>query len=287
MDDTAHFDAAMNKKQPPLSIPPRPDVVTVLIEERDRDEPNLKRVARALMGDVALSGAMLKAVNAPAFGLTRKVNSVAAAIDLLGMRNVGNLAMGLALRYAQGSSNAGMERFWDSAEKVAMLSAYLAGRLKGVAKDEAYTYGLFHDCGIPMLAQRYPEYKTVLAAANQTLDRSATAVEDESLGTHHASVGYFLARSWYLAEDITQAILLHHDLGVYESTPRVSEKALTLIGIGHLAQHIHHTSLRSSEDVEWVKFSTPVCRHFGLDDEDFVNLVEDGHGFLAGSEGHA
>lgn len=286
MDDTAHFNASM-KKQPSLTIPPRPDVVTVLVEERERDDPNLKRVARALMGDVALSGAMLKAVNAPAFGLSRKVTSVAAAIDLLGMRNVGNLAMGLALRYSQGESAEGMERFWDSAEKVAMLSAYLAGRLKGVAKDEAYTYGLFHDCGIPLLAQRYPDYKTVLATANQTLDRSATAVEDMALGTHHASVGYFLARSWYLAEDISQAILLHHDLGIYEASPRMSERTLNLIGIGHLAQHIHHTSLRSSEDVEWIKFEAPVCRHFGLDDEDLVNLVEDGHHFLATGEGRA
>lgn len=286
MDDIEQI-GAVQLSQPSLAIPPRPDVVTILIEEKEQDEPNLKRVARALMGDVALSGAMLKAVNSPAFGLRRKVSSVAAAIDLMGMRNVGTLAMGLALRFAQGGNTTAMERFWDSAEKVAMLSAYLAGRLKGVAKDEAYTYGLFHDCGIPLLLQRYPEYKAVLAQANQIKNRSATAVEDQALGTNHAAVGYFLARSWHLADDLAQAILLHHDLGVYESTPRVSERALTLIGIGHLAHHIQHLNQRTSEDVEWIKFQAPVCRHFGLDEDDLMNLLEDGQGFLLGDQAAA
>ena len=267
-------------KQPALSIPPRPEVINILIAERESEEPDLKRVAKAIMADVGLAGAMLKAVNSPAFGTRRKVSSIAAAVDLLGMKNVATLATGMVLRYMNGNSAPSMDRFWDTAEKVASVAAYLAGRLRGIPQDEAYTFGLFHDCGIPLLMQKYPDYKDVLAQANQNTVRSFTAIEDESLGTHHAAIGYFLARSWYLSDDLCQAILLHHDIGVFESHPGTSIQALNLIGVGHLAEYVHHTSMRSGVDAEWVKFGTAVSRHFGLDEEDFINLVEDAQAFL-------
>lgn len=268
-------------KQLPLSIPPRPEVINILIAEKDSEEPDLRRVAKAIMADVGLAGAMLKAVNSPAFGTRRKVSSIAAAVDLLGMKNVATLATGLVLRYMNGNNAPAMNRFWDTAEKVASVAAYLAGRLRGIPQDEAYTFGLFHDCGIPLLMQKYPDYKEVLTRANQNTVRAFTAIEDEALGTHHAAIGYFLARSWYLSDDLCQAILLHHDMGVFESHPGSSVRTLNLIGVGHLAEHVHHTSMRSREDAEWVKFGDAVSRHFGLDEEDFINLVEDGQSFLS------
>jgi len=270
-----------SSKNPALNIPPRPEVINILIEEKDSDEPDLKRVSKAIMADVGLAGAMLKAVNSPAFGLRNRISSIAAAVDLLGMKNVSTMATGLVLRHTGGSGGPAMNRFWDTAEKVAAIAAYLAGRLRGISKDEAYTYGLFHDCGIPMLMQRYPEYKTVLGAANKAQSRGFTAIEDEALGTHHAAMGYFLARSWYLSDDLSQAILLHHEMGIYEAGPSVSNGALNLIGIGHLAEHVHHNTMRASNDVEWEKFEMPVCRHFGLDGEDLINLLEDAQAFAS------
>lgn len=268
-------------KIPPLAIPPRPEVVNILIEEKENETPDLRRVARAIMTDVGLSGAMLKTVNSPAFGLRRKVSSIAAALDLLGMNNVATLATGLILRHVGGDGTPGMDRFWDSAEKVAVAATYLAGRLRAISKDQAYTYGLFHDCGIPLLIQRYPEYKDLLAQANQTVGQIFTVVEDRVLGTHHAAVGYFLARSWHLSEDLCQSVLLHHEIGVFESAPRISEGALNLIGIGHMAEHVHHRLLRSGVDTEWEKFEMSICRHFGLDEEECFTLLEDTQNFLA------
>lgn len=271
---------AIGKPPANLTIPPRPEVIGVLMAEKESDDPDVKRVAKAIMADVSLSGAILKAVNSPAFGLRNKVSSIRAAVDLLGMKNVTSMATGLVLRYSGGNAAPAMNRFWDSAEKIAMAAAYLAGRLKGIAKDEAYTFGLFHDCGIPLLMQRFPDYKAVLAKANQARERTFTGVEDAALGTHHASVGYFLAKSWYLSEDLSQAILLHHETSTFEAGSSASVGTLNLIGIGHLAGHAHHEAMRSGADTEWEKFEAAVCNHFGLDGEDLINLLEDTQGFL-------
>ena len=266
-----------------LTIPPRPQIVSVLFEEMSRDEPDLRRVAKCIAADVGLAGAMLKVVNSPAFGLARKATSVAQAIDLLGMRNVSGIATGLVIRHSIGNSSAaaGLDRFWDSAEKTAVISAHLARALRDVPADEAYTFGLFHDCGIPLLMRQFPAYRETLARANRSAERSFTQIEEEDVGTHHAAVGYFLARSWQLPDSLSMAILRHHDIEVFHDAA-VPGAVRSFIGIVHLAEHVQHLLMRSTVDVEWAKFDDAVRHHFALGEEDFINLVDSAQECLQG-----
>lgn len=258
-----------------LHFPPRPEVVTVLTEEAASEHPNLARICGIVKADVALAGAMLKAVNSPVFARSRKVTSIDQAIDLLGVRNVKSIATGLVLRGAVGSSpGPSMVRFWDSAEKVALISAHIARGLRGTNVEEVYTYGLFHDCGIPMLMQRFPNYKDALIQANGNEALSFTATEEAGVGTHHAVVGYFLARSWHLPEPITNAILLHHEWDVFEQEG-LAEQTLDLVAIGHTAQHVHHQMSRGTRDLEWERFGDLSLAHLGFSNEEFLDISED------------
>lgn len=258
-----------------LTIPPRPQVVSVLFEEMSRDEPDLRRVGSSISADVGLAGAMLKVVNSPAFGLSRKATSVNQAIGFLGMRNISSIATGVVMRHSLGggAQAAALDRFWDSAEKTAMLCTYLARSLRGIPPDQAYTLGLFHDCGIPLLMRQFPTYEETLARAGRSGERSFTEVEESELGTHHAAVGYFLARSWQLPDMLCMAILRHHDVEAF-SDAAVPDAARNYIGIVQIADHIHHKLTRSTVDVEWIKFESAVLRHFGLNGEEFLNVVD-------------
>lgn len=258
-----------------LKFPPRPEVVTVLAEESTKEQPDLARIGKLVKADVALAGAMLKAINSPLWGRSRKITSVKQAIDLLGLSNVKSIATGLVLRTSLGMSSAqNMERFWDSAEKVALISALIARGQSGITPDEAYTYGLFHDCGIPMLLRRFPGYRAALVKANQTEEGSFTATEEQGVGTHHAVVGYFLARSWGLSDAVTNAILLHHEVDILDSAD-AAESTLDFIALGHLAQHIVHLMSRDSRDIEWERFGAATMKRFGLSDDDFLDLQEE------------
>lgn len=261
-----------------LKFPPRPEVVTVLAEESVREQPNLLRIGNLVKADVALAGAMLKAVNSPYCGLARKVTSVRQAIDLLGLKKVQSIATGLALRTALGAPREQrMERFWDSAAKVALIAALIARRQSGVQADEAYTYGLFHDCGIPMLLNRFPAYRTALVNANQAEETPFTVTEERGVGTHHAVVGYFMARSWGLSDSLSNAILLHHEPGILESGDP-TESTLDFIALGHLAEHIDHQMSRDSREIEWERFGRAAMARFGLSDDDFLDLREEAQG---------
>lgn len=258
-----------------LALPPRPEIVTILFEEMSSDDPDLPRITKHITADVALSAGMLRAANSPLFGLARKISSVPQAVSILGLRHVANIATGLAIRYTLSAGDKGrsFERFWDTAEKTALICHYLAEKVGGIPADEAYTFGLFHDCGIPVLIQRFPRYEDTLKRANEASGVAFTKVEEVETGTSHCILGYFLARSWLLSDEMCQAILLHHELKALED-PATAGAVRNLIGIGQLAEHVQHLTMRSSEDIEWDKFEAAVMRHFALSGEDLINLVD-------------
>lgn len=258
-----------------LTIPPRPEIVCVLFEEMSRDEPNLVRIGKQISADAGLAAAMLKAANSPAFGLAQKVRSVAQAVKFLGTRKVSGIATGLAIRHALsgGGTDARNRHFWDTAEKTALICAAFARDLRGIPVDEAYTFGLFHDCGIPLLMRQFPRYESTLARAQRGGAQSFAAMEEADVGTHHGAVGYFLTRSWQLPDDFCRAVLWHHDTEVFEDRT-VPEAVRNFVGIIHIAEHILELSLYGTTSVEWERFEGFVLNHFALSNEDFLNLAD-------------
>jgi len=257
-----------------LAIPPRPEVVTVLFEEMSRDHPDLNRVTKVIVGDPGLSAGMLRAANSPFFGLSRRLSSVVQAINVLGLKHVANIATGLAIRHALkgGGNGQSFEKFWNAAEQTGLLCHFIARSLRGIAADEAFTYGLFHDCGIPVLIQRFPAYKDALKQGSET--GAGTGPEESVTSTSHAILGYFLTRSWLLPDHLCQAILLHHDLPAF-TDPATPGAVRNLIAVGHLAEHIQQRWLGNAPGSEWNRYEPAVTAHFGLTEEDLKNLIDE------------
>ncbi len=257
-----------------ITIPPRPIVLIEVDQELKRPEPDLKKVAGLIARDVGVSAAMLKTVNSPLFGLRSKVGSVLQAVQLLGARNTRNVVTSLVLRSTMGGAATSLERFWDSSEKVASISAYICTMLPKAPREEAYTFGIFHDCGIPALMQRFGDYRDTLKIAGGD-SRPPTEVEEERHGTNHATIGYLIAHSWGLSDVICQAIQRHHDLGALGDDDSFSPMARVLVAVNFLAEHLHETSLRMRDDRQWVQGEGIVLDYLGLTHGEYAELSED------------
>lgn len=257
-----------------LTIPPRPAILMGLMNEVKEDMPDLRIISGLISSDVGLAAATLKTVNSPFFGLGRKVSSVQQAVTLLGVRNISTLSTGLILRNTLGGKKPSLERFWDSAEKVASIAAFVATSLPRMSRDDAYTFGLFRDCGIPMLMQKFPDYKETLTIASGTLDRPMTDVEEERHETNHATIGYLMAKTWYLPGFLCEAILRHHDPSVFSPTDDASPEARTLIAIGALAEQLHDQVIRMRQEHLWETVGPLVLEHLGFDHDEFSDLKE-------------
>lgn len=257
-----------------IKIPPRPTVISELIRERNQPNTDMRKIAQLIAKDIALSVAMLKTVNSPFFGLRNKIDSPQQAVLTLGLNNVVNLVTGLSLKAAMGGKSMQLERFWDGAERVAKITAYLATKVPGTPRDLAYTFGLFHDCGMPLLMQKFPNYLDTLKLANAEVERSFTDIEEERHDTNHATMGYLLAKNWFLPEDIYKAILYHHHLSVLHSTDYLSANARALIAITRLAEHISDC-MRMRDDPSWEKAEPVIMAYLGLSKEEFDDILDE------------
>jgi HD-like signal output (HDOD) protein len=259
-----------------VDIPPCPAILVDLDNELKKESPDQREVARLISKDVALSGRVMLIANSPAFSTGHKLSSIIQALNVLGTQQVFNLVVAQLLKVAlAGKPEVGMDRFWESSAQTARLSAEIAKRLRCVRPDIAYTFGLFRDCGIPLLMKRFPQTREVLAEANAAEDTMFTTVEEKHLGTNHAVVGYFLAKRWRLPADVTEAMLHHHDYSVLGNSAIVSATVSALISVTVLAEHIIRLHASGNGEQEWAKASPAACAVFGMSFAAVDDLIED------------
>lgn len=256
-----------------LAIPPRPGILVDLQKELQRPTPDLKAIAALVSRDVGLASAVLQTVNSPFYGLRRKIGSIPQAVQILGAGNVATIVTGLLLRQSVGEGGPSLERFWDSAEKVAGIAAHVAGLLPRVSRDEAYSLGLFRDCGIPLLIRRFPDYiQTLKLGAGD--DLAMVKLEDERHGTNHAMVAYMVARRWELPDAICTAIQRHHDTSIFDESEDAGGPA-TLVALNAVAEHLFDEGLRGRNDHHWTTIGPKVLHHLGLSVSEFKDIEDE------------
>ncbi len=258
-----------------ITIPTRPQILVHIQKELQKNDPDPQAVARFIGGDVGLCAAVLKTVNSPFFGLTRRISSAAQAVSLLGMTATAQIVTGIALKTAIGGKAGSLERFWDSSENVACMSRHIAAVIPRGPRDDAYCFGLFHDIGIPILMQKFPDYRQTLVLADSTSDQPFTAVEEARHATDHATLGYLVAKGWFLPAPICEAILYHHDVSVFDDSAVVSPHALTLIAINALSECFHDEYVRQRATSSSKGMRCKALDHLGLTENEYSDLREE------------
>jgi HD-like signal output (HDOD) protein len=229
---------------------------------------------------MALSAAVLTTVNSPYYGLTRKVSSIQQAITIAGMKTIIQLIMRLLLRQSFPVANTAlMEHFWNDSSRFSLAISQLARELKAAQPDEAQSYGLFRDCGIPailMNTEHAPPAEDVKAL--RTL-ADFHVLDSTSLGVDHVFLGHRLAHSWGLSETLCKAIEHHHHTAGDPAAAGAARESMNLVALGELAEMVtadaNGTAPPDEED-QWV------ISHFKLSHDDFTKVAKDVREFIAG-----
>ena len=272
----AHMEDALADSLRYIGIPPRPVILDRIDAEMRQPEPDFRHLSALISADVALAAGLLKTVNSPYFGFQTRAKTVMQALMMLGLEVAGRAVAGLVLRKIFPPLPA-MERFWDGSARVARTSGWLVGQLGvrgNVRADEAYTYGLFRDCGIPILLKRIPDYAKVLRAANADGERLFTAVEKSRCPTDHALVGCLMAQNWCLPDEFNTAIRHHHDpLALQAGDSGMPASSARLVALAQLAEYLVQRITRQSATREWDKLGGVCLDLLGLDGNDVEPLV--------------
>ncbi len=264
-----------------IFIPPCPATLTELMREIKHPNASLEKIAQLISRDAGLLAPLLKLANSPFFGLRTKVSSVFQATNILGLNKTMNLVQNISLRQSLGGNGQSFDKFWERSSIAASIAERMASRFPTLSREEAYLAALFHDCGIPVLMQKFPDYrKTLMAEGSKGIP--LCEIEDTHFSTNHAVVGNMLTRSWALPTRVCTAIRFHHDETIFTSPgDHAGEDVRDLIGLIHMAECVtdEHLHVR---DMEWDEHSENVLAHFEMSEQEFTELKWDMLAFLSG-----
>lgn len=244
--------------------------------------PDIDKIAALIARDPAMGAAVLKTVNSPLFGIPKKIVKIEQAVMLLGLDSVMNIMSALLLRksLANNIDPSVLNEFWQSANDAAVAINFVARQLKLVSPDQAFILGLFHNCAIPLMREKYQDYFDTLVTAYQEHRRTLTDLEDEHYQANHALIGGYIARAWHLPEDVITVIGEHHLPSRLSADieGEATENVDILCALLKFTEHLigEHKALGSDDcDYEWEQYQNAILARLDLSEDDALSLAEE------------
>ena len=265
--------AAEKKILDNIKIPVRPKVLLKVSEEADKAEPSFPVIAKTISEDVGISSAVLKVVNSAAFRRASAISSIDQALNILGLQRVLAVVNAVAVQNAV-KVDVDLEPFWNFASCVAQASVLICKELKRAHfGDDAYTLGLFHTIGVPIMMNTFSGYEDFYRSGEEegwilTIDQEKTRYN-----TAHTTIGALLALQWRLPSAIVNAIYyLHYSDDVFDDAA-MSQTTQALLGILKMARRISHKFLNTGlGEEEWHHVENQVFRCFKIDEDTWLSI---------------
>jgi HD-like signal output (HDOD) protein len=259
-----------------FSIPAQPSLLLKLQNIMAEDEPDLNILADVISQDVAVASIILKTINSPHYGLSRSISDIHKSVHYIGLNGIYSLVTNILIKssFDQKDCSITLEGFWDNATHIANTCVHIGKSLKqSVSRDKLFSLGLFHDCGIPVMAMKYSDYNDTYELAYYDQTKTLPMIEDETFGVSHATIGYYVASSWRLPKDICQLILSHHDRGFLKLKGSCDENFY--YAILKLAENIVHNHKHFRDAADWPYIQEMVFTLLDIDDDDYKDYFED------------
>lgn len=162
-----------------------------------------EQLQEALARDQGLALQALRLANSAYYRRNREISTLSAAVVVLGFRTIQTLLLSCAAQRVIAGAGSLAEQLWGHSFATAVACRELAKELQwgGVAREEAFLAGLFHDLGKGVIASRFPGiYQEAVGADGE---RSA-------LGFDHGALGQLLLERWKIPESLAGAVGGHH-----------------------------------------------------------------------------
>ncbi len=267
-----------------IGIPVQPQIVLDIQNEAQRENPDFGRIADLVAKDVSMSARILKVANSPFFS-RGKVDSIMHAINLLGMRAFYAAVLSSALSEAFLTDNPALNRFWKHSMVTATAAGIVARKLRVAPDDQAYTAGLFHDCGVVLMMKKFPDYMhiidhvlyiTILRPISEKFDL-IIGYENDRYNTNHCVMGYVMSKSWRLSEAVNNAIMYHHHPNIDMHKDILTRK---LSAVLHLAEFISLSFDFEHQEFaylssQWMNIYKPSIKELGITSDDIDIFAEE------------
>jgi HD-like signal output (HDOD) protein len=256
-----------------VKIPPQPRVLNELRQQVMAGVFDIRILARIISQDPGLVALLFKAARSTAFRRYHPFENVEQILQALGIQQAFQLVQGAALgSVAQVKNNPkAYEAYWARSQMIAQLAMLVAAErvmVCNIFPEQAYLAGIFHDCGVPVLMQRFPTYCKLLQLDSPG-SWASLAEEDKRFNADHCVVGYLLAKHWKLPEFICDAIRFHHDLNQLDE-----HDSRTMVAILLMAIHMYHLVAHAPHP-EWEDQRAIALEELGIHSDDELTFIDE------------
>ena len=208
MDTTNH----QLVKQHIDSFPVLPATVMRLTAVTSNPASSAQDVMDVILTDQSLCLTVLKIANSVLFGRPHKVDSLKAAVSILGFNEVQRIALTKALinsfsKVAK-QHRAFIDKFWEHSFVCGMVARAIAQDLP-ISPDSSFMGGLIHDIGKLIMLETFADDY----ALEWMLSFSGENMRDDEMRMFsftHDKVGGDLLRKWLFPENLIAAVEAHH-----------------------------------------------------------------------------
>ena len=195
------------------SLPHFPESVSNLIRLTEDSNASVKDISDTISTDPTLTADLLRHVNSAYYGLPARVNNVAQAVKLLGMRSLHLLFYSFGFHLMIAGNQMRLKRLWEHSLRAAFYSFLLARDFKRKQEivDDAYVAGILHDIGLIAITTLHPATQTKMRQFSMQKNIPPRILERFSFGMHHADIGALIAQKWNFPESLIEGIKYHHE----------------------------------------------------------------------------
>jgi len=193
-------------------LPTFPEHITELQSMCRNENSSMADLSKKISLDPSLSASVLRLSNSAGFITSKKIESIAEALKIIGLKNLDSILIATSAKKIMDDRFSSFQDVWNHCSKAAFYSRLTAQRY-GLNKisDMVFLSSLLHDLG-----------KIILLSANQELTeqiekissnrqmRTSTVLEEVSIGVSHSTIGRMIAEKWNFPDYISEAIAYHH-----------------------------------------------------------------------------
>lgn len=198
----------------PGLLAPLPEVALAAMQLADDPNAVDADLERVLSRDAALSARVLQVANSAFFGARAEVNTLHAAIRLMGFGAIKNIAVAASLtrtfRSLRVAGSFDPRALWTHSVAVGTATRLMAARAR-IDPGEAFLAGLMHDIGVIVELQlSYEDFLDVIGQVERDATLSFRSVESGLFGATHEDYGKALAIAWNFPVQFRQVCGFHH-----------------------------------------------------------------------------
>lgn len=235
--------------------------------------------AEVISVDPNLSSRVLKVVNSAYFGFPEPVDSIARAVNMLGIGQLHNMVLGISAMSSLELPNDIMplNTFWRASLFAGVLARLLGERMKLASSEHLFIAGLLHEIGHLVLYSKFPLQALAARQIAEQQGKQIHEAEMQLLGCHYGDIGAMLMANWNLP-DILQILTRNQPVPADADALKIET---TLMHLAHACAYLEATDSDTAADTS---FDAEIQALTGLSQMEFEYSLEEARSISADME---